>query len=195
MNEQRDTDTFSKTYHNGITLIKNLKASNDLSFSDIGKLHMITGLLAKNNNMLIQNNKPMTIPEIADAIGDYKQNMYKTMDKLLDLRIITIETVDNHDVYCLDQHIAFNGIRIDNVLSPEQEMKRQHEYNQYLKSPEWKQKREQVLSRDNYQCINCGSKEDLNVHHLTYKHFKHELLIELITLCKRCHAIIHKKIS
>lgn len=35
---------------------------------------------------------------------------------------------------------------------------RKKRYYKYLQSNEWETKREQRLSKDNYQCVNCKSK-------------------------------------
>src|SRR5579859_5354533 len=63
----------------------------------------------------------------------------------------------------------------------------------YLKSPEWKQKREVILERDNHKCKYCGSTENLQIHHKSYKNWQNEREDELITLCSDCHAKIHNK--
>ena len=65
------------------------------------------------------------------------------------------------------------------------------EYNDYLKSPEWREKCKQVLNRDEFKCTMCGSTEDLKVHHKSYEHLKHEPLDDLTTLCDHCHRHIH----
>lgn len=64
-------------------------------------------------------------------------------------------------------------------------------YILYLKSEEWDIKRKNILKRDNYTCVECGSKENLNVHHLTYRHRYEERSYELVTLCKKCHEEVH----
>ena len=64
----------------------------------------------------------------------------------------------------------------------------------YIQSPAWQEKRRQVLERDGYCCTRCGSAVNLDVHHLTYSHFGNEPLEDLVTLCRRCHGTIHKKI-
>lgn len=73
-------------------------------------------------------------------------------------------------------------------------------YREYLLSDEWKAKREKALKRDNYKCqykrflFKCGSKTNLEVHHLTYKRvFGAERMSDLITLCKHHHQLVHKK--
>ena len=63
----------------------------------------------------------------------------------------------------------------------------------YIRSDKWKQKRKEVLKRDNYFCQSCGSEEHLNVHHMTYKHLGDEDLSDLITVCKDCHQEIHEE--
>ena len=65
------------------------------------------------------------------------------------------------------------------------------EYEEYINSDEWKELREIILNRDNYSCVYCGSKNDLEVHHLTYKNFKNEFNAELATLCHFHHSQIH----
>lgn len=67
------------------------------------------------------------------------------------------------------------------------------EYKEYLKSAEWKEKRDRRLEVDGCQCVICGSKNNLNVHHLTYKNIMQEdVENDLITLCKNCHTMLHR---
>ncbi len=56
----------------------------------------------------------------------------------------------------------------------------------------WEVVRQQALERDNHQCTECGETNNLHVHHLTYKHKGHELVTDLITLCRSCHAKTRK---
>ncbi len=65
-------------------------------------------------------------------------------------------------------------------------------YLQYLQSPEWREKRDQVLARDKYRCFECGARGALEVHHTTYKRIFREHLDDLITLCPLCHEEEHK---
>jgi 5-methylcytosine-specific restriction endonuclease McrA len=64
-------------------------------------------------------------------------------------------------------------------------------YREYLKSNEWQHRRRQVLLRDAYVCRICGSEEDLHVHHLTYDRKFNEPLYDLVTVCEKCHKLIH----
>lgn len=59
-------------------------------------------------------------------------------------------------------------------------------YVDYIKSDEWKNKRQLVLKRDNYTCQICGKKAE-QVHHLSYAHRENEYLFELVSLCEQCH--------
>ncbi|GIV28525.1 MAG: hypothetical protein KatS3mg027_2339 [Bacteroidia bacterium] len=75
------------------------------------------------------------------------------------------------------------------------------EYKDQLRDPRWLQKREEILRRDNYQCRNCGSTANLEVHHRQY-HYSSKLkrfnkVWEynnqfLITLCRTCHQLGHQ---
>ena len=68
------------------------------------------------------------------------------------------------------------------------------EYRTYMRSDAWAQKRWQVLARAHYRCEQCGARHvRLEVHHLTYRHFKSEPLEELMALCWDCHRAAHRK--
>lgn len=72
--------------------------------------------------------------------------------------------------------------------------------NTFAKSyrdPKWHSFRTRIFQRDNFTCCHCGIKRepsDLNAHHLRYikgrKAYDY-LDIDLITLCKGCHALEH----
>lgn len=66
-------------------------------------------------------------------------------------------------------------------------------YAKFLKTSYWKKVRLLVFKRDGFKCVICGSTENINVHHSTYKHHFDELnhLDDLITLCKNCHNEAH----
>lgn len=65
------------------------------------------------------------------------------------------------------------------------------QYSKYIKSAEWKAKRQERLEMDKYTCRRCGSPYDTVVHHITYKNIGHEEMEDLITLCSWCHKRIH----
>lgn len=67
------------------------------------------------------------------------------------------------------------------------------QYHEYLQSEEWKQKREKRKCADLYECAICGSQTALNVHHLNYDNVGNEdIETDLITLCHKCHAMLHR---
>lgn len=74
-------------------------------------------------------------------------------------------------------------------------------YNDLLKLPQWAAKREEILSRDGFCCVNCRSSESLQVHHRQYHVLERvgEFVKPwaypnryLITLCESCHKAGHK---
>jgi 5-methylcytosine-specific restriction endonuclease McrA len=76
------------------------------------------------------------------------------------------------------------------------------QYRNLLKCSDWLRKREKILNRDNHQCKNCGSRENLQVHHRQYHinaktgHKKKPWEYDqkyLITLCQECHEIGHNQ--
>jgi 5-methylcytosine-specific restriction endonuclease McrA len=68
-------------------------------------------------------------------------------------------------------------------------------YYKYMRSPEWKAKRDEALKLANYTCTYCGRKAPkwpLEVHHLTYIRFGYEdVERDLRVLCVECHRAIH----
>lgn len=65
------------------------------------------------------------------------------------------------------------------------------EYKEYLQSEDWRLIRVKRLRADNFTCQKCGSKQNLQVHHLTYERVGCECIKDLITLCKDCHSEVH----
>src|SRR5215510_9542320 len=61
------------------------------------------------------------------------------------------------------------------------------EYLAYMQSPAWQQFRARVKARDKYRCVRCGSRERLEVDHLTYDRLGRERLEDCQTLCQPCH--------
>lgn len=47
-----------------------------------------------------------------------------------------------------------------------------------------------IFKRDNFQCIICNSKKELQVHHKRYSEFT---IDDIVTVCKECHWNIHGK--
>lgn len=68
---------------------------------------------------------------------------------------------------------------------------RQEEYKRYLQTDHWKQTRAEALRRANYTCNDCGSKSNLQVHHLTYARRGHERQSDLVVVCRNCHKKRH----
>ena len=70
------------------------------------------------------------------------------------------------------------------------------EYAKALQHPKWQKKRLRTMNRDKWKCRGCGDTETtLHIHHLRYttKYPWNELMKNLITYCKRCHAKAHGK--
>jgi 5-methylcytosine-specific restriction endonuclease McrA len=73
-------------------------------------------------------------------------------------------------------------------------------YSKLLNTPQWYQKRKQILQRDGNKCRHCSSTVSLNVHHRQYHKAEQSgyYLLPwkyhdryLITLCEECHHAGH----
>lgn len=68
-------------------------------------------------------------------------------------------------------------------------------YFKYINSDAWFIKRSEALEFHGRKCKSCGSKNKLDVHHLTYERFGNELLKDLTILCRQCHELTHLKLN
>lgn len=67
-------------------------------------------------------------------------------------------------------------------------------YEEFLKSDYWSSVKNKAKRRDNYQtCLFCGSNQNIDLHHTTYKWIgtKDELRA-IIALCRTHHLEVHK---
>lgn len=64
-------------------------------------------------------------------------------------------------------------------------------YDKYLRSPEWRAKRQQVFERAHGMCEGCATAKATQVHHLSYAHVGNEFLFELVAICDQCHERLH----
>lgn len=66
------------------------------------------------------------------------------------------------------------------------------EYERYLNSSTWRNKRQLALAAAGNKCSRCGkSGPGLHVHHLHYRNFGSERAEDLRVLCKKCHEAVH----
>lgn len=64
---------------------------------------------------------------------------------------------------------------------------RERQFKKYYKSEVWIRKRERTRRRDKGVCQHCLDRQAVQVHYLTYDHFKHEFLFELSSICYEDH--------
>ncbi len=67
-------------------------------------------------------------------------------------------------------------------------------YEEYLRTSEWRARRQEALKRAGYCCHLCNSNESpLEVHHRTYERLGAEAPEDLYVLCDSCHQWYHRK--
>jgi hypothetical protein len=68
------------------------------------------------------------------------------------------------------------------------------EYDQYMKSAQWRNISDLMKKLARFRCAHCGQgSTTLEVHHLTYERFGCERMSDLVVLCKPCHEKADKK--
>lgn len=68
------------------------------------------------------------------------------------------------------------------------------DYDEYIKSDEWRQKRPKILALKGNKCAICGNYYGLDIHHLNYDSLGYEEnnnFADVIPLCRGCHRKIH----
>lgn len=65
--------------------------------------------------------------------------------------------------------------------------------NHFYNSPEWMRLRANVFRRDGFRCVDCGSTENLQAHHLSTLDYRNPDISMLITLCNDCHMKRHEE--
>lgn len=67
------------------------------------------------------------------------------------------------------------------------------DYDRYLKTPQWRNKRQVVLHRARYKCRHCKKRRATQAHHLTYVRVGKERLSDLQAVCYPCHKhLLHR---
>lgn len=75
------------------------------------------------------------------------------------------------------------------------------QYIEKLHDARWEKRRQQIFIRDRFRCLNCGSTDNLQVHHRQYHYVsKKEMYVDpweypdelLVTLCEKCHTKGHE---
>lgn len=69
------------------------------------------------------------------------------------------------------------------------------DYRRYIRSPEWKARRKDLLRARGATCEICGGGGRLHIHHLTYVRLFDELDSDLSILCDECHMAVHNRWS
>ncbi len=121
--------------------------------------------------------KIFSLAEPKEQKGEYKgKSPQVTLKKLL-------ESKDKH-IHSLSHRVFRDEIRKCLTWA------RKRNYGLYLKSAEWKKKRDAVVKRDKGECVFCGDTAQ-HVHHLTYERVYNESLYDLVAVCNECHKAVH----
>lgn len=73
-------------------------------------------------------------------------------------------------------------------------MQKPPNYDEYMKSTQWRNISNAMKKHANYTCAHCKkSSIILEVHHKTYDRFGRERMSDLEVLCKPCHDIADRK--
>lgn len=80
------------------------------------------------------------------------------------------------------------------TMPPRERELRTMPYAEYLRTPEWAERRHAALERAGWRCQVCNTDLNLQVHHRTYARRGAELPGDLTVLCAGHHALFHGKI-
>ena len=80
----------------------------------------------------------------------------------------------------------------NDVLDGEFQFMSKQEKYKYLNSAKWQNIRRFIIERDK-NCVYCGDKTNLHVHHIHYLRLGRENLSDLVVLCNKCHFKLHEE--
>ncbi|MEP6977595.1 MAG: hypothetical protein ABI948_06035 [Thermoleophilia bacterium] len=100
----------------------------------------------------------------------------------------------------LDEYSAFSYARDEIIATRERESLSgavepppfRKSYQDYLQTPEWRERAEATKARFGGRCALCDADESLEAHHRTYDRVGHELPEDLTALCSDCHRGYHQ---
>jgi 5-methylcytosine-specific restriction endonuclease McrA len=68
-------------------------------------------------------------------------------------------------------------------------------YQEYLSTPEWRARRDEMLRRAGNRCQVTNRSDSLEVHHRTYDRRGHEVPGDLTVLHRECHRLVHEQMG
>lgn len=92
--------------------------------------------------------------------------------------------------------VVFSFHRLPRITPERAAELRAMDYRAYLRTPEWKTKRDVCLHDSDYRCERCGrgAGQWLQVHHVTYANLPYELRGDLRVMCRQCHIDCHPEV-
>lgn len=69
--------------------------------------------------------------------------------------------------------------------------KHSSDYLRYIRSAKWDRRKVDYYSKHPKVCRACGTKNEIHLHHHTYRRMRHELDEDLVPLCRTCHELCH----
>jgi hypothetical protein len=125
-------------------------------------------------------------PDCGQALG----NPIKRIPAHENLKIVDLETIR------IERELSLFEIKKKIVLArrktdTEFDQLWWKEYDEYLSSAAWKQKRQIKLERVDFICEGCGIEKAEEIHHISYRNVPYEMLFELIGMCSFCHSLMH----
>ena len=108
--------------------------------------------------------------------------------ELRKLQELLCEVCDQGLAHCLEEERRAQQL----TAKTRQNELRAMSYQEYLKTREWKVKRNRALIQAGNRCKLCRGTARLDVHHNHYTRRGNELLEDLVVLCRSCHEHFHE---
>lgn len=90
----------------------------------------------------------------------------------------------------VDRYVEWRKQKLEMILrriADRQQPQRRSEYDDYLRSPQWRALRGRIMRRAEGLCEGCLEAEATEVHHLSREHQFQEFAFQLVALCEACH--------
>jgi Restriction endonuclease len=89
--------------------------------------------------------------------------------------------------HAFSQALSFGASNRESMAS-----RQKRAYLIYLESAHWRKLRREAFIRDGFQCVSCGSNQNLRGHHIRYRKDLFKCTVDDIeTRCEDCHTALH----
>ena len=131
------------------------------------------------------------------SLKGFKMRAAKLIKDLSQYTLVRVVTArEKRKIYTLRKCLKREDVKLKKSVKEVDRVRTNNDnkYHKYLRSYKWIKFRDR-LKKERGCCEHCGSKENLECHHKTYKNMYNEKPEDILVLCKKCHTEEHRRLK